>query len=111
MYLAESAEAEGAEVQHKKGEEIEVVFISLDSVSSEYENYRSTMPWHSVSHSNLWRLNIKDDLTNKYGVRTIPTLVVLDGETGNLITKNGKGEYSTYFKGQYSVPSSGCIIS
>ena len=98
-------------MQDKEGEEIEVVFISLDSVSSEYENYRSTMPWYSVPHSNLWRLNIKDDLTNKYGVRTIPTLVVLDGKTGDVITKNGKGEYSSYFKGQYSIASSGCIIS
>ena len=30
-------------------DEIEVIFISLDSVKSEYDSYRSNMPWPSVS--------------------------------------------------------------
>ena len=30
-------------------DEIEVIFISLDSVKSEYDAYRNTMPWLSVS--------------------------------------------------------------
>jgi nucleoredoxin len=29
---------------------IEVIFISLDSVKSEYDAYRNTMPWLSVSY-------------------------------------------------------------
>jgi thiol-disulfide isomerase/thioredoxin len=91
--------------------EIEVVFISLDSVKSEYEQYRSTMPWYSVPHSNLWQLNIKEDLSKKYGVRSIPTLVILKGESGEVVTVNGRSEYGGYFKGEYQVASSGCAIS
>eukprot|EP00804_Cyclotella_cryptica_P019206 CCRYP_006121-RC/>CCRYP_006121-RC protein AED:0.45 eAED:0.45 QI:0/0/0/1/0/0/2/0/132 len=91
--------------------EIEVIFISLDSVLSEYEHYRSTMPWYSVPHSNLWQLNIKDDLSKKYSIRTIPTLIILNGEGGEVVTRNGKGEYSAFFKGDYQLASSGCSIS
>lgn len=113
--MNEPTDAKEAEVKAEQnsidGGEIEVIFVSLDSVLSEYEQYRSTMPWFSVPHANLWRLNIKDDLSNKYGVRTIPTLVILDGESGEVITKNGKGEYSNYFKGDYQVASAGCTIS
>ncbi|KAL3794621.1 hypothetical protein ACHAWO_007487 [Cyclotella atomus] len=106
-YLNETNTAEGAEVKAEQNStgEIEVIFISLDSAVSEYEQYRSTMPWFSVPHAILWRLNIKDE------VRSIPTLVILDGESGEVITRNGKGEYSTYFKGDYQVASSGCTVS
>ena len=68
------------------------------------------MPWMSVSYNNLWKMQIKDTLSKKYGVRSIPTLVVLDGETGEVVTRNGKGEYTPFFKGEYKT-SSGCIVS
>eukprot|EP01082_Thalassiosira_pseudonana_P015498 g14306.t1 g14306 contig9:1574991-1575555(-) len=113
--LAEAYEAHKTYLQSaQEGEEaigeIEVIFISLDSVQSEYEGYRSTMPWMSVSYNNLWKMQIKDTLSKKYGVRSIPTLVVLDGETGEVVTRNGKGEYTAFFKGEYKT-SSGCIVS
>ncbi|KAL7487517.1 hypothetical protein ACHAW6_013107 [Cyclotella cf. meneghiniana] len=114
-YLENSSKAEGPDVNAEQNDEyvgeIEVVFISLDSVLSEYEQYRSTMPWYSVPHSNLWQMNIKDNLSNKYGIRTIPTLIVLDGEGGEVVTRNGKGEYSGFFKGDYKSASTGCSIS
>ena len=112
QYLNGRPETKRTELDaEEKNEEIEVIFISLDSVVSEFESYRSTMPWHSIPHSNLWRLNIKDDLSQKYGVRSIPTLIVLDGESGDVVTRNGKGCYSTYFKGDYQPPLSMCNIS
>ena len=93
--------------------EIEVIFVSSDSVKSEYDAYRSSMPWLSVPFSNLHKLRIKDELSKKYGVRGIPMLVVLDGKTGEVITLNGRGEYGSYFKGRYagSQGSSGCTVS
>ena len=66
------------------------------------------MPFYSVPFANLWLLNIKDKLSNRYGVRSIPTLVILD-QDGRVITKNGKSEYYNFFKGEYDVPSSCCI--
>ena len=92
--------------------DIEVIFVSSDSVQSEYDQYRGTMPWLSVPFSNLHKLRIKDELAGKYGVRGIPMLVVLDGSSGDVLTKNGRGEYVNYFKGEYETTSaSGCVVS
>ena len=90
-------------------EDIEVIFISLDSVQTDFDTYRSKMPFYSVPFANLWLLNIKDKLSDRFAIRSIPTLVILNGQDGSVITKNGKGEYATYFKGEYEVPSSCCI--
>jgi nucleoredoxin len=90
-------------------EDIEVIFVSLDSVQSQFDEYRSKMPFYSVPFANLWLLNIKDKLSAKYSIRSIPTLVILNGEDGTVITRNGKGEYMNYFNGEYEVPSSCCI--
>mmetsp|Transcript_39099 Transcript_39099/g.81823 ORF Transcript_39099/g.81823 Transcript_39099/m.81823 type:complete len:165 (-) Transcript_39099:297-791(-) len=92
--------------------EIEVIFISSDSVQSEYDNYRGGMPWLSVPFSNLHKLRIKDDLAGKFSVRGIPDLIVLDGSTGKVVNRNGRGEYVNYFKGEYDTGSSmGCAVS
>lgn len=89
-----------------------MIFISSDSVWTQYNQYRSSMPWLSVPFSNLHSLKIKDELSSKYGVRGIPTLIVLDGCTGEVVTKNGRGEYANYFRGEYSSgPLSGCVVS
>ena len=93
--------------------DIEVVFVSFDTVKSEYDNYRSTMPWLSVPFANLHRLQIKDTLSKQYNIGGIPTLIILDGKDGNLVSMNGRGLYRDYFKGEYPSSSSswGCIIS
>mmetsp|Transcript_17447 Transcript_17447/g.37701 ORF Transcript_17447/g.37701 Transcript_17447/m.37701 type:complete len:163 (+) Transcript_17447:113-601(+) len=110
------AEAYNAHKEYLAGDgevgEIEVIFVSSDSVQSEYDNYRGTMPWLSVPFSNLHKLGIKDKLSGKYSVRGIPALIILDGNSGELVTKNGRGEYGSYFKGEYqSTSSSGCTVS
>jgi len=92
--------------------EIEVIFISLDSVKSEFDSYRNNMPWLTVPFENLHKLQVKDTLSQKFSVRGIPALIVLDGSSGKVVTKNGRGEYGKYFKGEYTTGStSGCILS
>lgn len=91
--------------------EIEIIFVSSDSVKSQYDEYRNTMPWLTVPFENLHKLRIKDDLSKKYSVRGIPALIVLDGESGNVVTMNGRGQYTSYFKGEYSTGSNGCVVS
>eukprot|EP00584_Thalassiosira_punctigera_P019288 CAMPEP_0172550886 /NCGR_PEP_ID=MMETSP1067-20121228/33396_1 /TAXON_ID=265564 ORGANISM="Thalassiosira punctigera, Strain Tpunct2005C2" /NCGR_SAMPLE_ID=MMETSP1067 /ASSEMBLY_ACC=CAM_ASM_000444 /LENGTH=167 /DNA_ID=CAMNT_0013338567 /DNA_START=95 /DNA_END=598 /DNA_ORIENTATION=- len=92
--------------------EIEVIFVSSDSVQSEYDQYRGAMPWLSVPFSNLHKLRIKDELSGKYGVRGIPDLIVLDGNNCEVVERNGRGRYASYFKGEYETASpSGCVVS
>ena len=102
--------AGGGDAEDDVGE-IEVIFVSLDSVKSEYDQYRGTMPWLSVPFANLHKLRIKDTLSGKYSVRGIPALIVLDGESGEVVTMNGRGQYANYFKGEYSSGSSMCSVS
>lgn len=93
--------------------EIEVIFVSFDSVKSEYDNYRNTMPWLSVPFANLHRLQIKDILSKKYSIVGIPALIIIDGNSGKLVSTNGRELYIDYFKGEYPSTSSswGCILS
>ena len=70
------------------------------------------MSWYSVPFTNLHKLRIKDGLSQRYGVKGIPALVILDGTSGRVVTKNGRGEYGKYFKGEYSTGSTfGCVVS
>ena len=73
------------------------------------------MPWLSVPFTNLHKLRIKDELAGKFSVRGIPDLIVLDGSTGEVVSRNGRGEYVNYFKGEYDTGSasgaSGCVVS
>jgi len=108
------AEAYNAHKRHLQsnvdGDEIEVVFVSFDSTSLEYNEYKSTMPWPAVPFDNLWRMGIKDSLSRAFGIRSIPTLIILDGQSGDIVTRNGRSEYSNFFQGEYEVPS-GCLVS
>jgi nucleoredoxin len=110
-------EGEGAVVTNDDAiGEIEVVFVSFDSVKSEYDNYRNTMPWLSVPFANLRKLHIKDSLSKQFNIAGIPALIILDGNSGELLSTNGRGLYTDYFKGEYPTSSSssyfgGCIAS
>lgn len=94
-----------------EAKEIEVVFVSFDSVKSEYEQYQTPMPWLTMPWP-VWR--IKEELSKKYGVDNfgLPALVVLDGNSGEVVSKNGRGEFADYFEGSYETkPPSRCVVS
>jgi len=64
------------------------------------------MPWLSVP---FHKLASKDELKEKYGFRTIPTLIVYDGNSGDMVNTNGRHEHATYFKGEYQCLK-GCTV-
>jgi len=75
------------------GNGIEVVFVSSDRSDEEFSEYHSEMPWLAVPFADRAR---KTSLGEKYGVRGIPTLVVVDAD-GNLVTTEGRAELDQYF--------------
>jgi len=120
LLLATAITGEGDDDNNNDSDigEIEVIFISLDSVQSEYNKYRNTMPWLSVPFTNLHKLRIRDNLSGKYGVRMglLPDLIVLNGSGSSnggceVVSRNGRGEYVSYFKGETAGSSWGCIMS
>lgn len=78
--------------QYKKitgaGKNWEVVFCSSDQDDSAFKSYYKSMPWLALPYANR---DLKEKLSNKYGVRGIPTLVLLN-EQGELITTGGRSK-------------------
>merc|ERR1711972_647385 len=95
----------------EKTTDVEIVFLSSDKDEAAFSSYFKEMPWLALPYSDRQK---KEDLSGKYGVRGIPTLIVLDGE-GNLVTKDGRSEHGHYLgyesKEQESGSRSFCTIS
>uniref|UniRef100_A0A7S2GG69 protein-disulfide reductase n=1 Tax=Octactis speculum TaxID=3111310 RepID=A0A7S2GG69_9STRA len=75
-----------------KKEETVVVFVSSDQDENGFNSYYDSMSFYALPYSDRAR---KEALSQKYGVRGIPTLVLLDG-SGNLVQANIRGQHANY---------------
>lgn len=71
----------------KAGNDFEVVFISSDRSEKDFKSYHGEMPWLAIPHDNEEE---KDACSEKYSVTGLPTFVLVDGETGETITPDGR---------------------
>ena len=62
---------------------LEIVFVSSDRDPFSFQQYFSSMPWQAIPFENLQF--VKQSLNMTYGVRGIPSLVVLDTLTGRVV--------------------------
>ncbi|EGB12089.1 hypothetical protein AURANDRAFT_16440, partial [Aureococcus anophagefferens] len=69
------------------GESFEVVFVSSDRDDAQFDEYYGAHPWAAVPFANR---DAKAALSRKFKVQGIPTFVLVDGETGELITADGR---------------------
>ncbi len=72
-----------------QGKPFQVVFVSSDRDQGSFDGYYGEMPWIALPFQER---DLKATLCDKYGVTGIPCLVLLNGATGELITKDGRGE-------------------
>ena len=72
------------------GKPFEVVFASSDKSQTDFDKYFGSMPWSALPFEARTE---KEALSAKYGVRGIPTLVLVD-ENGETITKDGRAAVS-----------------
>lgn len=86
-----------------KERELEMIFVSSDKDKASFDEYRGQMPWLAVPFEDR---NLKGTLSQQYGIRGIPTLVVLDSE-GTLITTDGRSQIAKYFGGR---DGKGCAL-
>jgi nucleoredoxin len=84
------------DLKEEQGDQFEVVFVSSDRDQQSWQEYFNEMPWLALPFDDRAR---KAALSEKYGVRGIPTLVILDGKTGKLITTDGRGKVTQDPKG------------
>lgn len=76
---------------------LEVVFISSDKDEQQWAEYFGEMPWLALPFGDRERKNV---ISEKYGVRGIPTLVLLDSATGATINPNARNLVVGNPKGQ-----------
>lgn len=69
----------------------EIIFVSSDRDEESFKSYHGEQPWLAVPYA---RRDLKDSLSKKYKVSGIPTFVILDGATGEVITKDGRAAVS-----------------
>ena len=71
---------------------IEIILIPSDKTQEAFENYfkgdgvNTVMPWFSLS----FQSQIKQTLRDNYGVKTIPTLIFFNADSGEIIEREGR---------------------
>ena len=68
-----------------------MVFVSSDSDLASFNEYHADMPWPALPYEARAAAEAAGE---RFGVQGIPALIVLDGATGALVTKDGRGKVS-----------------
>jgi len=67
--------------------------VSSDQDQASFDGYFAEMPWTALPFADREQ---KSKIAAKFDVQGIPMLVVLDGETGQVLTQNGRGEVQAH---------------
>lgn len=78
---------------------LQVISVSNDRTEADFDEYCGAMPWASIPYARAQE--VKANLRDRFAVKTIPTLVVLDAATGEVITKAGRDRVETDPTGEY----------
>jgi thiol-disulfide isomerase/thioredoxin len=62
---------------------LEIVFVSADRDANSFQRYFGSMPWQAIPFDQLQL--VKKQLNEMYGVRGIPSFVVLDAVSGQVV--------------------------
>lgn len=66
----------------------EIVFVSNDQDEAQFAAYHKEMPWLALPFEEQ---DLNKRLGQQFNVRRIPALILLDGSTGALLSKDGRG--------------------
>jgi len=80
---------------------MEIVFASSDNDEEGFKEYFADMPWLALPYS---ARDLKAKLSKKYKVNGIPSFVIVDAETGEVCTTNGREGVSKGVAGLASFP-------
>jgi nucleoredoxin len=72
--------------------QLEVVFVSSDRDEASWAEYFGEMPWLALPFNDR---DTKSKLAGMYEVTGIPTLVIVDAKTAQVITKEGRKKVMT----------------
>ncbi len=75
--------------KHHEEKKFEIIFISSDDEEEAFEEYYKDMPWLTLDHK---QQDKKEELDEKFQVSGIPTLILLDGDSGDIICKDARSQ-------------------
>ncbi|XP_013403357.1 nucleoredoxin [Lingula anatina] len=80
-----------------KGKDFEIVFVSSDRDENSFNDYFKEMPWLALPFAER---DLKGKLSKEFKVSGIPTLILLNGATGKVITSDGRSVVTDDPEGQ-----------
>ena len=83
------------------GLNLEIVFASSDNDEDAFVEYFAEMPWKALPYA---ARDMQAELSKKYKVGGIPSLIIIDAETGELCTTKGREGVSKGGAGLASFP-------
>lgn len=73
---------------------MEIIFVSRDNEAAEFQDYYMSMAsWGAVPFANK---KARNDLMQAFQVKGLPTLVLVDGKTGQTIDIDGRDFIEEY---------------
>lgn len=66
---------------------LEIIFVSSDRDPGSFSEYYDEMPWAAIPFADR---GTAQSLGQRFGVRGIPALIILDGDSGNIIDQDGR---------------------
>ena len=70
---------------------LEVIFASSDSDANSFNSYYGEMPWNAIPFEHP---SIKEALSSRFGVRGIPTFIILNMADGSIKDSDGRSTVS-----------------
>lgn len=72
---------------HAKDKNFEVIWVSWDEEEDDYKEYFDKMPWLALPFADR---QDKEALSKQFDVQTIPTLVELNADSGDVLTTKAR---------------------
>ncbi|CAF0995895.1 unnamed protein product [Rotaria sp. Silwood1] len=74
---------------HAKDKNFEIIFISSDRDENSFNEYYKEMPWLTLDFKDRKK---KEELGKKFNITGIPTLILLDGDSGEIICSDARSQ-------------------
>jgi nucleoredoxin len=78
--------------EHAEGKNLEIIFLSSDSDQESFDEYYKDMPWLTLDFKERDK---QEELSDKFHVSGIPKFILLDGDSGDIISTDARDQIQT----------------
>lgn len=73
--------------KHNEEKKFEIIFLSSDNDQESFDEYYKEMPWLTLDFNEQDK---KDEIENKFEISGIPKLILVDGDTGDVLCTDAR---------------------